>query len=150
MEVSLFCVWFYMYVVDLKIILIPSICNKVSQFQECLNRLTCKRMIGNYCYFKKVNPYAFITNMVAKIFLSQQTIRVVPKSLYMKSDNEAQLSQCVKTYPKSPKLGSNKLSQCCFNAFEKHWNDTSTIFLLVILQMWGFLTLYCDTDATYK
>ena len=99
---------------------------------------------------EKVNPYVSITNMVAKNVLPRQTNRVVPKSLCMKTDNEAQLSQCVKKYPKAPKLCSIKLSQCYSNAFKSHWNDTSTIFLKVILQTWGFLTLYCDTDATCK
>ena len=56
---------------------------------------------------------------------------------------DAQLTQCVKACLKSAKLHSKKLSQCCSNAFQKHWNYTLTICLEVILQTrdivhWGF------------
>ena len=39
-----------------------------------------------------------------------------------------------KPYPQSAKLRSNKLFQYCSNAFQKHWNNTLTICLKVILR----------------
>ena len=36
------------------------------------------------------------------------------------------------SFNKSAKIRSSKLFQCCSNAFEKYWNNNSTIFLKVI------------------
>ena len=48
--------------------------------------------------------------------------------------NVAQLTLSAKACPKSTKLHQSKLSQYCSNAFQKHWNKTSTICLKAVLQ----------------
>ena len=50
-------------------------------------------------------------------------------------------------YPYSAKLLSIKFSKCCFNDFKKHWNNTGTICLNIILQTWDMFLFIGFTEV---